>query len=397
MRAKSARPTLRLRKSPPSRQEHAAGAAVRTDAAHWGQRHRQRLQARVHYVAPYRTRPICVNNPRHITLTLDLPACAPSRALALSLKTLSAGLEAHKVQRRLGVCPQHDALWDRLTVQEHLELMAGVKGLSGELAKAEVQAGLGATGLAPQAAVRAGKLSGGQMRMLLVSMALVGDPKVVLLDGESPDKITQKSSHRNIQPAVCLWSCIRHVASVASRKLLSEGHHTHPACRLDAEPTSGMDPTARRAVWSLLERAKGHRTVVLATHHMDEADFLADQIAVLSKGTLKARRVGSWNLFVAGGVSAGWAKAERVRVRPLLQVMGTSLFLKQKFGLGYHLHASRALRRPGGCALGRCTVHSSSGTLAYPLRPALAAPLSATACPNAQNALSPECTHSAIS
>lgn len=39
-----------------------------------------------------------------------------------------------------------------------------------------------------------------------------------------------------------------------------------------------MDPTARRTVWRLLERAKGNRTVVLATHHMDEADFLADEV-----------------------------------------------------------------------------------------------------------------------
>lgn len=100
----------------------------------------------------------------------------------------SVGVETHKVQRRLGVCPQHDALWDRLTVREHLELFAGVKGISGELAKAEVEAALAVTGLAAQEGIRAGKLSGGQMRMTLVAMALIGDPKVVLLDGEKRQK-----------------------------------------------------------------------------------------------------------------------------------------------------------------------------------------------------------------
>lgn len=74
---------------------------------------------------------------------------------------------------------------------------------------------------------------------------------------------------------------------------VSSTHRMHrPHTRPPAEPTAGMDPTARRAVWRLLERAKGHRTVVLATHHMDEADFLADQIAVLSRGKLKVR--GCW-------------------------------------------------------------------------------------------------------
>ena len=75
------------------------------------------------------------------------------------------------------------------------------------------------------------------------------------------------------------------------------------------EPTSGMDPTSRREVWQLLEKRKQHHVIVLCTHFMDEADFLGDRIVVMSKGQL--------------------------------QVAGTSLFLKSKFGIGYHMSVAK--------------------------------------------------------
>lgn len=71
------------------------------------------------------------------------------------------------------------------------------------------------------------------------------------------------------------------------------------------EPTAGMDPQARRTMWDLLARHKKRRVIVLTTHYMDEADLLGDRIAIMSKGRLR--------------------------------VMGSSMFLKSKFGLGYHL------------------------------------------------------------
>ena len=52
------------------------------------------------------------------------------------------------------------------------------------------------------------------------------------------------------------------------------------------EPTSGMDPKSRRALWALLQRTKKRRVLVLTTHYMDEADLLADRIAVMSAGRL---------------------------------------------------------------------------------------------------------------
>lgn len=54
------------------------------------------------------------------------------------------------------------------------------------------------------------------------------------------------------------------------------------------EPTSGMDPTARRALWDLLKAEKTGRTILLTTHFMDEADFLGDRIAIMTEGRLRA-------------------------------------------------------------------------------------------------------------
>ena len=66
------------------------------------------------------------------------------------------------------------------------------------------------------------------------------------------------------------------------------------------EPTSGMDPNARRHIWELLQKERAGRTMVLTTHYMDEADHLGDRIAIMAEGMLKC--------------------------------YGTSLFLKKKYG-----------------------------------------------------------------
>ena len=53
------------------------------------------------------------------------------------------------------------------------------------------------------------------------------------------------------------------------------------------EPTSGMDPTARRQVWEMLKNYKNDRIILLTTHFMDEADYLGDRIGIMSEGQLK--------------------------------------------------------------------------------------------------------------
>uniref|UniRef100_A0A8C0LAE8 ATP-binding cassette sub-family A member 3-like n=1 Tax=Canis lupus dingo TaxID=286419 RepID=A0A8C0LAE8_CANLU len=71
------------------------------------------------------------------------------------------------------------------------------------------------------------------------------------------------------------------------------------------EPSSGMDPVSRRATWELLQQYKQNRTILLTTHSMDEADLLGDRIAIMVRGTL--------------------------------QCCGSSVFLKQTYGAGYHI------------------------------------------------------------
>jgi len=133
---------------------------------------------------------------------------------------------------RVGVVLQTSRIEPELTVRECLELYAGYYP-----APRPVQETIKLVGLAKKADVRGGLLSGGQQRRMDVALALVGDPELVFLD----------------------------------------------------EPTTGFDPSARRAAWEMIEglRALG-KTVFLTTHYMDEAEALADRIAVLRDGTIVA-------------------------------------------------------------------------------------------------------------
>ncbi|VDL87414.1 unnamed protein product, partial [Nippostrongylus brasiliensis] len=134
-------------------------------------------------------------------------------------------------RKRIGLCPQANALFDKLSVDEHLWFVHGVKGASGSY-KAEAEQLLGQLKLDEKSDELAMNLSGGQKRKLCVSMAIIGKSAVILLD----------------------------------------------------EPTAGMDPGARRDVESLLESIKVDRTVLLTTHYMDEAELLGDRVAIMAKG-----------------------------------------------------------------------------------------------------------------
>lgn len=157
------------------------------------------------------------------------------------------------VRESLGLCPQHNVLFSQLTVEEHLYFFARMKGLSKQQANKEVEHYVEATGLQDKRKQYSKSLSGGMKRKLSVGIALIADSKVVMLD----------------------------------------------------EPTSGMDPDARRFTWDLLQRHRANRTILLTTHFMDEADLLGDRIAIMSHGEL--------------------------------QCFGSSLFLKKHYGVGYHM------------------------------------------------------------
>jgi ATP-binding cassette subfamily A (ABC1) protein 3 len=76
------------------------------------------------------------------------------------------------------------------------------------------------------------------------------------------------------------------------------------------EPTAGMDLGARRALWDMLKNYKNDKIIILTTHYMDEADVLGDRIGIMAKGEMKC--------------------------------LGSSLFLKKKFGAGYKLTMVKA-------------------------------------------------------
>ena len=140
-----------------------------------------------------------------------------------------------KIRESLGVCPQHDVIFEDLTVEEHLDLFAALKGVPRDTRKESVNSMIASVGLTEKRHTRSRMLSGGQKRKLSLAIAFLGDSKVVFLD----------------------------------------------------EPTSGMDPYSRRFTWNLIRQQKVGRVIVLTTHFMDEADLLCDRIAIMGEGRLR--------------------------------------------------------------------------------------------------------------
>uniref|UniRef100_A0A9J8BS26 P-type phospholipid transporter n=1 Tax=Cyprinus carpio carpio TaxID=630221 RepID=A0A9J8BS26_CYPCA len=184
--------------------------------------------------------------------------------------------ELSSIRRSLGVCPQHNVLFSMLTAEEHIWFYARLKGLSEEEVKAETEQILSDTGLPHKRKSRTSQLSGGMQRKLSVALAFVGGSKVVILD----------------------------------------------------EPTAGVDPYARRGIWDLLLKYRAGRTIILSTHHMDEADILGDRIAIISHGKLCC--------------------------------VGSSLFLKTQLGTGYYLTLVKKNTEP---SLSSC--RNSSSTVSF--------------------------------
>jgi ABC-type multidrug transport system ATPase subunit len=136
----------------------------------------------------------------------------------------------------LGVVTQTNSLWDRLSVQDHLFLFARLRGVPEDKVKQVVDGTIDQLELTPHRTKLAMRLSGGMKRKLCVAIALIGDPKVVLLD----------------------------------------------------EPSAGLDPVSRRNLWTVILRTMSHRAVVLTTHSMEEAEALCERIGIMVKGQLRA-------------------------------------------------------------------------------------------------------------
>jgi ABC-2 type transport system ATP-binding protein len=158
-----------------------------------------------------------------------------------------------ELRQRVGVQLQESQLPEKMTVREALELYSSFyprpadwRRLAGEL------------GLTDKAGTRFGKLSGGQKQRLSIALALVGNPRIAVLD----------------------------------------------------ELTTGLDPQARRDTWELIENIRDNGlTVVLVTHFMEEAERLSDRVALIDAGRVVA-------LDTPAGLVARVTSEQRIRFRP---------------------------------------------------------------------------------
>lgn len=145
--------------------------------------------------------------------------------------------ESNKVKELIGVSPQEPAVYPHLTGRENIELFGNLHAMPKEKLKKNVDELLTELSLSEDAKRRAGKYSGGMMRRINLAMALVHDPEIAFLD----------------------------------------------------EPTVGMDPQSRRAVWDFIkELKKMNKTVLLTTHYMEEAEELCDRVGIIDHGKLIA-------------------------------------------------------------------------------------------------------------
>ncbi|KAF4107052.1 phospholipid-transporting ATPase ABCA1 isoform X2 [Onychostoma macrolepis] len=158
----------------------------------------------------------------------------PPTAGTVYVKGMDIRTDMDMIRRTLGVCPQHNVLFDILTVEEHVWFYGRMKGMSTGEVKKEINSLLEDVGLQHKRHEQTRNLSGGMQRKLSVAIAFIGGSKVVVLD----------------------------------------------------EPTAGVDPYSRRGIWDLLLKYREGRTIILSTHYMDEADLLGDRIAIISQGKL---------------------------------------------------------------------------------------------------------------
>ncbi|XP_070694461.1 uncharacterized protein abca12 [Pempheris klunzingeri] len=165
------------------------------------------------------------------------------------------------IRKDLGVCMQYDVLFDHMTTKEHLLLYGQIKAphWSHRELREQVRMILEETDMHAHRHKRVGTLSGGMKRKLSISIAFIGGSRLVVLD----------------------------------------------------EPTTGVDPCSRRSIWDIVIQHKKHRTIIMSTHHLDEAEVLSDRITFLERGGLKC--------------------------------CGSPLYLKDKLGQGYKLTLTKKM------------------------------------------------------
>ena len=172
------------------------------------------------------------------TLIRMLTTLVPPTSGAARINGFDVVRQANEVRKRIGVIPQAMTTDLDLSAVENMSIFAKLYGIPGEKRRRSIKQLLAAVDLEPWADKPVKMFSGGMRRRLEIARGLVHEPKLFFLD----------------------------------------------------EPTTGLDPVSRVAVWDMLERLKRERdlTILVTTHYMDEADKLCDRVAIVDHGKLVA-------------------------------------------------------------------------------------------------------------
>jgi len=192
--------------------------------------------------------------------------------------------EARRARVRVGVVPQVDSLDPDFTVAENLIVYGRYYGLSDREAEQRLPALLEFASLSHKRDARIGELSGGMKRRLTLARALVNDPEFVFMD----------------------------------------------------EPTTGLDPQARHLIWDRLKQLLSRgKTILLTTHFMDEAERLADRLAVIDHGRmiaegapreLIAAHIEPQVIEIYGDGARAWAESTGRHLAARLEITGETVF-----------------------------------------------------------------------
>ena len=216
------------------------------------------------------------------------PSAGSAHLAGLNLIT-----DVQKCRRKIAFCPQFDALFELLTAREHLQLYARIKGICEADIKRVVESKIAEMGLTEYADRSASTYSGGNKRKLSVAIAMIGEPSIVFLD----------------------------------------------------EPSTGMDPVARRFMWEIISDIVTKRekcSLILTTHSMEECEALCTRIGIM-----------------VGGV---------------LRCLGSSQRLRSKYGHGYQIEISIVIPSPAD-VVAQTTIISSTLGLADSLSSSNTPPL----------------------
>ncbi|BBN10058.1 ABC-2 type transport system ATP-binding protein [Marchantia polymorpha subsp. ruderalis] len=170
------------------------------------------------------------------TINMMIGLLTPSSGTAY-IHGLDITRDMNRIYTSMGVCPQHDLIWEQLTGREHLLFYGRLKNLKGPALWNAVDASLKSVNLFDRGVgdKKTKEYSGGMKRRLSVAISLIGDPKVVYMD----------------------------------------------------EPSTGLDPASRSNLWNIVKEAKKDRAIILTTHSMEEAEALCDRLCIFVNGQLQ--------------------------------------------------------------------------------------------------------------